>query len=169
MEPNVLNQSPVKMRFENDCEVAGLATTTGKTWEEARGALGWRNLPGPAENPIFGNPANVSRAAALLGFQAIEVGLSQVLDYATSPGKVLLLLHDRETPTLAQHWAVWLGGADGWHAMAWGDGSIRWYQRNDLVDLVTKGKPNSIMELTPATVLPWWRWIWWYLTRGIRW
>jgi hypothetical protein len=160
----------VTMRHENDCEVAGLATATGKTWEEARGALGWRNLPGPVENPVFGNPANVSRAAAALGWSAVECGLSALLEYRAAPGRVLVLIHDPENPTLAQHWVVWFGGADGHHALAWGDGRMVWRKADVLKDLVTKGKPNSVMELAPIPKkLGFGAWVWRYLTRWMRW
>jgi len=170
MERRLVVEKPlVKMQHENDCEVAALATATGKTWEEARGAVGWRDLPGGVENPVFGTPTNVSRAAGVLGFKGDECGLSALLEYRATPGATLVLVQALDTPYMAQHWVVWMGGADGWHALAWGDGGVRWKTAADLTDLVTGGWPNSVMELRAVDKLPWYKWLWWYVRHGIRW
>lgn len=164
----MVEQVIVAQRFDTDCEVAALATATDKTWEEARGAVGWRDLPGPIENPVFGNPANVSAAANRLGWQAVEIGLTPVLEYRATPGRVLVLVHALDHPYQAQHWVVWFGGADGHHCFAWGDGKVTWRKAAEVVDLVTGGWPNCVMELRPASKKGWFKWLWDWV-RGIRW
>jgi hypothetical protein len=154
---------PVLMRYPADCEVAGVATITGETWEKARAAMGWRDLPGDLENPVYGNPVNVVLGFLKLGWLVDLVDVSDLLDGHADPGRTLVLIHGGETwveGTLNQHWAVWAGvrEEDGKHLFYWGQGTKPVaISANVLAGLVTLGWPNCILQARPGS---WWKWIW---------
>lgn len=105
------NREIVLMKFDSDCEVAAIATATGKTWQEARNALGWEPLNYGLENPIFGNPINLYHALLKLGYWKRNITLSDMFKCDYKPLETIVLLHDERNPILYQHWAI-LGGYD---------------------------------------------------------
>ena len=139
----------VTMRHQTDCEVAAIATAANVSWEQARDALNWRELPLGAENPVFGNPENVRAAIEKLGYKAINRTWLEVRTEA-QPGKTLVLLHDPKNPLLAQHWVVLAareGDRLGFH---WGDGGpIKWLSAVRAVEMWTAGWPNAAFEVGP--------------------
>lgn len=109
----------VLMREATDCEVAALATALGITWEQARDLLSWRDLPGPLENPVFGNPWNLYRALIKAGYWKRNVTLTMLLSGDCEPGKTIVLV---KKSTAQQHWVVWAGiNGFGMHMFYWGN------------------------------------------------
>jgi len=95
-------QKVVKMKYDTDCEVAMLATVCGCSWEKARDAIGWKDLPGPLENPIYGNPYSVYYGLLKLGFWKQNITWKEFQNGDT----VCVLIHFPSDPYLKQHWIV---------------------------------------------------------------
>jgi hypothetical protein len=150
---------PVLMQKENDCEVAALATACAVTYDQAKKALGWQDLPGGAENPIFGNPWNLYWALLNLGFWKKNVTLTQLLKGEAEPGKTVVLVHFPEQPTLKQHWVGWGGRKiDGAHTLYWGKSELPVHVKdNVLKDLFKRGWPNCAFSVYKASA---WRILW---------
>ncbi|HQB82387.1 MAG TPA: hypothetical protein PLR50_02745, partial [Candidatus Rifleibacterium sp.] len=116
--------------------------------EAAHKAIGHRNLPSFLESPLLSNPMVAVNSLKRLGRSPMLIGLTPLLNGSATSGKVLVLLHDPDNPFLSQHWVVWFGrSVDGTHRLAWGN-SQEFILKSDaeLIDLVTKGWPNCIIE-----------------------
>jgi hypothetical protein len=143
---------PVLMRYQNDCEVAALATALGISWEKARDFLGWLDLPGQLENPVFGNPWNLYRVLIKAGYWKRNITLNMLLAGDCDPGKTVVLLHNPANPTLAQHWVTWHGiDANKRHLLAWGDSQeFRRVSPDLLADYYRRGWPNCAFQVYKA-------------------
>lgn len=142
-----------------DCEVAAIATSTGKTYKESQKALSWRDLWSWLENPFFGNPWNVYLALMRLGFWKKNITLTMLLSGEAEPMKTIVLVHDPKNPFLAQHWVVWGGiTAAGNHMLFWGD-DIRPRLKSDdeLKNLFKNGWPNCAFQVYKANVFELWK------------
>jgi hypothetical protein len=161
-------QDVVLMRFPADCEVGVVGTVCRVTWERAREVIGWKDLPGDIENPVFGNPWNVERALVDLGFVPVPRTVGDILDGKSTPGRTILLVHlgpeDRSfwsevKNTLLAHWVVWDGIDEfGRHRVFFGKRQTpHLVDRAKLAGLLTRGGTNYAVEAGPADVpLPWW-------------
>lgn len=146
--PEQIGEALVTMREARDCLVAAIATLLGITYEAAHKAIGHRNLPSFLESPLLSNPMVAVNSLKRLGRSPMLIGLTPLLNGSATSGKVLVLLHDPDNPFLSQHWVVWFGrSVDGTHRLAWGN-SQEFILKTDaeLIDLVTKGWPNCIIE-----------------------
>lgn len=146
----------VLMKFETDCEVAAIATACGIDYEKAKKALGWRDLPGGLENPIFGNPWNLYRALIVLGFWKKSLEPSDLFTGRAEPGKTILLVKKSFTQ---QHWVVWGGvNAFGFHLIYWGDKEQpRYLTTPELESYLVKSWPDCAFTVYKANV---WRLMW---------
>jgi len=146
--PEQIGEKLVTMRQKRDCHIPAVATACQVTYERAHKALWHFNLPWILESPLLSNPLNVKRGVKALGFTPVEIGLSPLINNMATPGKVIVLVHDPKNPIFSQHWVVWFGRSiDGSHRLAWGN-SQEFVLKTDaeLIDLVTKGWPNCIIE-----------------------
>lgn len=139
----------VEMRFTTDCEVAALATAACVPWEKARDALGWRELPLGAENPVFGNPVSVSLAIERLGFKAVNRTCNDLIKGIAAKNKTLVLVHSLSSPTLVQHWVVFSDVNQHLITFHWGDGTQRSFPHAHFLELFTRGTPNAAWEVGP--------------------
>jgi len=147
-EPHQIGERFITMRRDRDCLVAAIATALGIPYEQAHKAIGHRNLPGFLESPLLSNPWVAVNAIKKLGKSPMIIGLTALLNNLALSGAVVVLVHDPKKPTLSQHWVVWFGRSiDGNHRLAWGN-SQEFVLKTDaeLIDLVTKGWPNCIIE-----------------------
>lgn len=146
--PEQVGEALVTMREARDCLVAAIATLLGISYEAAH-RLAWHfNLPWFLESPLLSNPLNAERALKKANANPRQIGLTNLLNGTARPGKVLVLVHDPDNPLFAQHWVVWFGrSVDGTHRLAWGN-SQEFVLKSDaeMIDLVTKGWPNCIIE-----------------------
>lgn len=142
----------VLMREKTDCEIPVIANACGVTYDEAKAALNWRRLPKGTENPVFGNPWNLYRALIRLGFWKKNVTLTDLLSFRAEPGKTVVLIHDPQNPTLAQHWVTWHGiDANKRHLLAWGDSQeFRRVSPDLLADYYRRGWPNCAFQVYKA-------------------
>jgi hypothetical protein len=144
--------APVLMRTLTDCETAALATATGESYEKTIRALGYKDLPGSLENPIFGNPLNLYRALINLGYWKRNITLSDLLKGNAKPGKTVVLLHDPKNPNANQHWAVFAGKKIDFFLFFWGDKpEPRGMTQSQLIDRYRKGFPNCAFEVYKAS------------------
>ena len=146
--PEQVGEALVTMREERDCLVAAIATLLSISYEAAHKAIGHRNLPSFLESPLLSNPMVAVNSLKRLDAHPMRIGLTAVLNATATPGKVLVLIHDPESPLLSQHWVVWFGrSVDSTHRLAWGN-SQEFILKSDaeMIDLVTKGWPNCIIE-----------------------
>lgn len=142
----------ITMREQTDCEVAAIANACGVTYEQAQKALGWRELSAGLGNPVFGNPWNLYRALIKLGFWKRNVTLTDLLTSLAEPERTIVLLHDPQNPTLAQHWVAWHGFTGYYHAIAWGDSQqLRFITSEWLTDYYRKGWPNCAFSVYKAS------------------
>lgn len=141
-----------------DCEVAAIATSTGKSYEESKKALSWRDLWSWLENPVFGNPWNLYLALLRFGFWKKNITLTMLLSGEAEPMKTVVLVHDPKNPLLAQHWVVWGGiTVAGNHQLLWGDDiKPRLKSAQQLTDLFRKGFPNCAFQVYKANVFKLW-------------
>lgn len=142
----------VLMRRGTDCEVAALATALGITWEQARDLLSWRDLPGPLENPVFGNPWNLYRALIRAGYWKYNITLADLLNGRCEPGKTIVLV---KKSTTQQHWVVWAGiNGFGQHQFYWGDSKeLRLKSPGEVRALFTAGAPaNCAFQVYKANI-----------------
>jgi len=143
----------VLMRTKTDCEVASIATATGKTYEESKKALSWRDLWSWLENPVFGNPWNLYLSLIWLGFWKRNIVLNDLLSGNCIPGKTVVLVHDSKNSNFSQHWVVWGGVYLGMHLLYWGDSKIaRIVSPGRLKDYFLKGNPNCAFEVYRASI-----------------
>ena len=147
-QPEQVGETLVTMREERDCLVAAIATLLGISYEAAHKAIGHRNLPSFLESPLLSNPMVAVNSLTRLDAHPMRIGLTAVLNATAAPGKVLVLLHDPDSPFLSQHWVVWFGrSVDGTHRLAWGNSQEFIFKSDaEMIDLVTKGWPNCIIE-----------------------
>ncbi len=146
--PEQVGEALVTMREARDCHVAAIATACGVSYEAAHKAIGHRNLPSFLESPLLSNPIVAVNSLKRLGRSPMLIGLTALLNGSATSGKALVLLHDPDSPFLSQHWVVWFGrSVDGTHRLAWGN-SQEFVLKSDaeMIDLVTKGWPNCIIE-----------------------
>lgn len=147
-EPHQIGERFITMRRDRDCLVAALATALGITYEQAHKVIGHRNLPWFLESPLLSNPLIAINAVKKAGKSPMIIGLTALLNNLALPGAVVVLVHDPDNPIFSQHWVVWFGRSiDGNHRLAWGN-SQEFVLKTDaeLIDLVTKGWPNCIIE-----------------------
>lgn len=148
---------PVLMRTENDCEIAAIATATGKTYEEAEKAFS----PLPAIDPIRGNPLASYAALIRLGFWKRNITWDHLLTRAATPGKTVILIHDPKSPTMRQHWVVLAEYSPDGFRCFWGcpvapdhnPASPVNVSIMKMKDLFLLGWPNCAFEVIPDT---WW-------------
>lgn len=157
---------PVLMRTENDCEIAAIATATGKTYEETEKAF-W---PLPAIDPIRGNPLASYAALIRLGFWKRNISWDHLLTRAAAPGKTVILIHDPESPLTIQHWIVLAEYSPESFRCFWGHSVVPGHDPSIPVnvsivrmkDLFLGGWPNCAFEIISDT---WWtrlkRWMGW--------
>lgn len=107
----------VLMEHETDCEVAAIATACQVSYDKAETALGWVDLPGGLENPVFGNPFNLHKALLKLGFWKDELTLNELLAGKATPFRTVVLLKKSLTQ---QHWVVYYGKTGDLFAFLWG-------------------------------------------------
>ena len=143
----------ITMQHQTDCEVAAIATATGKSWGEARDALSWEPLNYGLENPVFGNPYNLYRALLKLGFWKRNINLNHMLNGDYKPLETIVLLHDERNPLLYQHWAV-LGKYDdkvGVYDVYYGhDKKPVYINKTQLQNMFLKGFPNCAFQVYRA-------------------
>lgn len=145
----------VLMRNSTDCEIPVIANACDVTYEQAKAALSWRNLFGPLENPVFGNPWNLYRALIKLGFWKKNITLNDLLAGRAEPGKTIVLIHNPKKPFTSQHWVTWHGRcADKYHLLAWGD-STTFVLATDqqMTDYYKKGWPPCAFQVYKANAL----------------
>lgn len=148
-----MNNALVLMQSQTDCEVAAIANACSVTYNQAVAALDWRRLPKNLENPVIGNPWNLYRALISLGFWKRNVTLTELLSGNAEPGRTVVLLHDPQRPTLAQHWVSWHGKEDGHHLLAWGNSQeLRRVSPDLLSDYYRRGWPNCAFQVYKASV-----------------
>lgn len=100
----------VTMQHSTDCEVAALATACQCSYDKAKSALNWADLPGGLENPVFGNPLNLHRALLRLGFWKINRTFGDIVSGKCAPGKTVILVKKSVTQ---QHWCVLASAMNG--------------------------------------------------------
>lgn len=148
-EPHQIGERFVTMREKRDCLVAAIATALGISYEAAHKLIGHKNLPWFLESPLLSNPLIAKWSIEKAGKTAKEIGLTPLIANTARSGAVVVLLHDPDNPYFSQHWVVWFGrgSLDGQHRLAWGN-SQEFVLKSDaeLIDLVTKGAPNCIIE-----------------------
>lgn len=148
-----MNNQLALMRDQTDCEVAAIANACGVTYDQSREVLDWRKLPKNLENPVIGNPWNLYRALISLGFWKKNITLTDLLAGKAEPGRTVVLLHDPQRPTLAQHWVTWHGKEDGYHLLAWGNSQLfRRVSPATLTEYYRKGWPNCAFQVYKASV-----------------
>ena len=148
-QPWQVGEALVTMREARDCLVAAIATLLGISYEAAHKAIGHRNLPSFLESPLLSNPWVAVNAIKKLGKSPMIIGLTSLLNNSALSGAVVVLVHDPKKPTLSQHWVVWFGKDQitERHRLAWGDSQDFTLKTDaELIDLVTKGWPNCIIE-----------------------
>jgi hypothetical protein len=146
--------SIVLMQTKTDCEVAAVATATETTYDKAKKALSWRDLPGGAENPVYGNPWNLYRALLNLGYWKRNVTLTDLLTGNFTPMKTIVLVHDPDDPLFSQHWTVHAGISQaGNHLLLWGDNIVpRIVSPAKLKIYFKRGWPNCAFEVYKASI-----------------
>lgn len=141
----------VLMRGKTDCEVAAIGNACEVGYEQALDALDYRRLPKGLENPILGNPWNLYRALICLGFWKRNVTLTDLLRGTAEPGKTIVLVHDPQNPTLAQHWVTWHGKFCESHLLAWGQSQeLKRVSSAVLTEYFRKGWPNCAFTVYKA-------------------
>ena len=147
-QPWQVGEALVTMREARDCLVAAIATLLGISYEAAHKAIGHRNLPSFLESPLLSNPMVAVNSLTRLDAHPMRIGLTAVLNATAAPGKVLVLIHDPESPLLSQHWVVWLGIKNDKHQLAWGNSQTPVEKTSqEMIDLVTLGWPNCLIEV----------------------
>ena len=148
--------NPVLMRTENDCEIAALATATGKTYEEAEAAFSGL----PAVDPIRGNPESLYAALIRLGFWKRNITWEMLQNHQAEPGKTVILIHNPERPTLSQHWIVIAEYSPDGFRCFWGCSISAGHDATQPVNvsavqmksLFLRGWPNCAFQVTTGTV-----------------
>lgn len=137
----------VRMRKDNDCAVAALATAAQVSYEEAEKALMRVDLPGDLESPVFENPENLRMAIERLGFKPINRTFNDITRGIAAKNKTIVLLHSPANPFLKQHWVV-LEDVIPWRvSFHWGDGTVKGYTIDQFRVMFTKGFPNAAWEV----------------------
>ena len=145
----------VLMRCKTDCEVAMLANACGVTYEQAKKAVGWRELPFSLENPIFANPINIAKALIKLGFWKDELTLTELLAGKAAPMRTCLLVKKSITQ---QHWINWCGLDEHRnHLVLWGNSEeYETVSPEKMVAYITEGKtfltPNCAFQVYKANI-----------------
>ncbi|MBF0406699.1 MAG: hypothetical protein HQM10_05055 [Candidatus Riflebacteria bacterium] len=149
----------VLMKTKSDCEIAAIATACSVSYDRAKKAIAWKDLPGELENPIYGNPENLYLALIKLGFWKKNIVLSDLLSGKATPGKTIVLIHKPTNPISQQHWVVWAGKNDkGKHLFYWGDSEKPvTVSEKSLSDYYCKGWPNCAFEVYKASI---WQLLW---------
>ena len=145
-----VNEKLITMREERDCAVAAVATACAVSYEAAHKAIWHWNLPFFLESPLLSNPLNVVRAVRKLGFNADDKArISALLKGELPAGKTICLMHDHDSPFLAQHWVVYMGRDGERYLFHWGQyQTLRVLPQDELVNMLTAGWPNCIIEVT---------------------
>lgn len=112
----------ITSKHPNDCEWVCLCNMTGEKPNRVRRALGWVDLPGDLENPVFGNHLVVREAIHRLGYKPIALDCDDIIMGKAKLGKTMVLLHS-PTSILAKHWAQLVDLSDREVVFAWGDGT----------------------------------------------
>ena len=150
---------PVTMRRTSDCEVAAMATATGKTYEEVYRAEGRKELSSGLNDPIWGNPETLYLTLIKLGFWKRNITWSDLENQRAKPGKTIILIHDPTHPILTQHYVVLSGYYPGGFQCYWGypitpnhdpQNPVN-VEREKMKDLFLKGWPNCCFEVTTDT------------------
>ena len=153
-----MENNPVLMRMSNDCEIAAIATATGKTYEEAEKAF-W---PLPAIDPVRGNPLTSYNALIRLGFWKRNITWADLVERRAEPGKTVILVHDPDSPYFRQHWIVLAGYSQAGFRCFWGYPINPNHNAEIPVEIATermqnlflKGWPNCAYQILPLT---WWQ------------
>jgi len=125
------------MEHETDCEVAAIATACQVSYDKAETALGWKDLPGNLENPIFGNPINLHIALLRLGHWKINRTLDDILSGRCEPGKTVVLVKKSVT---VQHWAVLASSLNGIVGLYMGKKAYpNYYTKDQIVEMFNNG------------------------------
>ncbi|MBF0501500.1 MAG: hypothetical protein HQM09_15275 [Candidatus Riflebacteria bacterium] len=148
--------TPVLMQTQNDCEIAAIATATGKAYEETAAAF----TPLPAIDPIRGNPEALYLALVRLALWKKNITWSMLETHQATPGKTVILIHNPETPTLLQHWIVLAGYSPDGFSCYWGypliagrDAALPVFvDTAKMKDLFLRGWPNCAFEISPDTL-----------------
>ena len=147
----------VLMEHETDCEVAAIATACQVSYDKAESALGWVDLPGGLENPVFGNPINLHKALLKLGFWKKNITLSQLLKGECTTHKTVVLLKKSH---LQQHWVVYAGQNGDYIGFWWGNDAEnpKWVTKATAAKWFTQDGPvNEAFEVYKCSF---WRLLW---------
>jgi hypothetical protein len=158
--PEQQTERLILMRESRDCHIPAVAVACGTalgrrvSYEESSSALKHWNLPFFLESPIMSNPLNLCRGIKALGCKANDkIKISELLKGELAPGAIICLVHNpagQIAGTLQSHWVVWFGrDENNVHLFHWGQKQdLRSYSEAEVVDMLTAGWPNCIIEVS---------------------
>ena len=147
--------TPVLMRDSEDCEIAAIATASGRSYEEVQDAFVVGDLPFGLTNPIRGNPEMSYLALSRLGLWKRNIAWADLYEHRAAQGSTIILIHNPAAPILQQHWVVLQGYSPSGVWLYWGDKEQpRHVQWDAFKTLFLGGWPNCAYQILPLT---WWQ------------
>ena len=148
-----------KQDMENvsDCGPSAVSRATGRTIAEVKAVWpgGWKDRQ-DIRDDINDWPDDHRLAVEALGMATRTVTLSQILDGSVPVDRTVVLVHFGH---MAKHWVVYAGRQGESYGFHWGNGQIRWFPREDVVEMFTRSFPNCaymVVDYSPERV-PWYR------------
>jgi hypothetical protein len=149
------------MRTSNDCGPAALSAVTNLSYEQVMAA--WGTFRGNRSD----SPWHHDWVMARLGVRRRIVTCGEIVSGACPPGRSVVLLHDRQSPLLTQHWAVLVGGAEpGTVRFDMGTGAIKQWTHAEFAKIYAGATPACAYVVCDGEVptLTWYRRLYCWLT-----